>query len=230
MKTIKQVFEEFLEEQEARLKPRTYRGYEDAMYLFEECLNGYAYQYLDAKERKRFDRLCSKGDKEFCDVFGPDKIGANEVGEFLDYFMIRKVIGSKELMKTVGRVIRGFVKWVDEKGYMDKEEYEITADLVDELKDALPEVEELSGMIYDYIQNRPLVDFTQTLEGYFRVTKVKPGKLWLEDSMEAGNAIGPVIVSVEISSRCKVGWVINLALGKTRKGWEMLESGNVYPR
>jgi hypothetical protein len=23
--------------------------------------------------------------------------------------------------------------------------------------------------------------------------------------------------------------VINLALGKTRKGWEMLEGGNVYP-
>ena len=40
MKTIKQVFGEFLEEQEARLKPKTYGGYSDAVYLFEQCLNG----------------------------------------------------------------------------------------------------------------------------------------------------------------------------------------------
>jgi len=42
MKTIKQVIEEFLEEQKARLKPRTYGGYEDAIGLFEYYLDGYA--------------------------------------------------------------------------------------------------------------------------------------------------------------------------------------------
>jgi hypothetical protein len=57
MKTIRQVFEEFLEEQRARLKPRTLTGYEDAIYLFGEYLNGYAYQYLDKEESERFNRL-----------------------------------------------------------------------------------------------------------------------------------------------------------------------------
>jgi hypothetical protein len=229
MKTIKQILGEFLKEQQVRLKPKTYRGYEEAIDLFERCLDDYAYQNLDEKDSKLFDRLFKEKSKQFCEIFGPDKIGFAEISEFLDYFMIRKVMGSKELMKTVGRVMKKFVKWMKEKGYMKEEEYENTSEMVDELKDELPKVEELSDLIYDYIRNNPPEDFTETEEGYFSVTKIEPGKLWLEDYMGSGEEIGPVLVSTEISSRCKVGWVICLELGKTSKGWKMLESGNVYP-
>lgn len=230
MKTINQVFEEFLKEQQARLKPRTYEGYEDAMHLFEQCLNGYAHQYLNEKDSKLFDKLYNEGDNEYCEIFGPEKIGSSEMGEFLDYFMIKKVMGSKELMKTVGRVMRKFVKWMNKKGYMPEEEFEDTAGIVDELKDELPKVEELSGLIYDYIRNNPIDDFTESVDGYFRVTKIENRKLWLEGHMGTRGTFGPVSVSTGISSLCKIGWVINLDLCKTGKSWKMLESGNVYPR
>ena len=227
MKTIKQVLNEFLKEQQARVKPGTYRGYDDAMYYFETCLNGYAHQYLDENDSELFDKFFDQG-KEFCEIFGPSNIGSSEISEFLDYFMVKKVIGSKELMKTVGRVMRKFVRWMNEKGYMNDEEFEITAERVDSLKDELPKVEELASMIYHYIENNPVEDFTKTAEGYFTVTKIKPGKLWLED-MGGGKSMGPAFVSNEISSLCKVGWVICIELGKTTKGWQMIESGNVYP-
>ena len=230
MKTIKQVFEEFLEEQQVRLKPRTYGGYEDAIYLFEQCLNSYAYQYLDDKDSKLFDKLYNEKNKEFCELFGPDKIGSSEIGEFLDYFMIRKVMGSKELMKTVGRVMRKFVKWMNEKGYMNEGEYDTSAEIVDELKDELPEVVELSSVIYEYIQDNPPEEFSESVDGYFRVIKIEPRKLWLEDYLACGGTLGPVSVSTEISSMCKEGWVIYLELGKTSKGWQMLVSGTVYPK
>ena len=230
MKTIKQVFKEFLKEQQARLKPRTYGGYEDAIYFFEQCLNGYAHQYLNEKDSKLFDKLYNENNKEFCEIFGPDKIGSSEISEFLNYFMIRKVMGSKELMKTVGRVMQKFVKWMDEKEYMLEEEYENVAETVAELKDEIPKVKELSNLIYDYIQNNAPEDFTQTVDGYFRVTEIENSKLWLVDYIEHKKKIGPVFVSTEISSMCKVGWVICLEIGKTSKGWEMLESGCVYPR
>ena len=230
MKTINQVFEEFLKEQQARLKPRTYEGYEEALYIFEQFLNGHAHQFLNEKDRKLFDKFYSEEHEEYCEIFGPDKISPSEMGEFLDYFMVRKVIGSKELMKTVGRVMRKFVKWMNEKGYMQKEEFETTAEIVDKLKDELPKVRELSGLIYDYIQNNPIDDFTESVDGYFRVTKVENRKLWLEGYMEDRGTVRPVTVSTEISSMCKVGWVINLDLGKTCKSWKMLECGNVYPR
>lgn len=227
MKTIKHVLNEFLKEQQMQLKPSTYRYYDDAMYYFKECLDGYAYQYLDEKDSKRFNKLCNQG-KEFCEIFGPSNIGVNEISEFLDYFMVKKVIGTKELMKNVGRVMRKFVRWMNEKGYMTGEEYDVTAERVDSLKDDLPKVEELASLIYHYIEDTPVDDFTKTADGYFRVTNIKPGKLWLED-MGGGKSIGPTFVSDEISSQCKVGWVICLELGKTAKGWQMLESGNVYP-
>ena len=230
MKTIKQVFEEFLEEQQVRLKPRTYGGYEDAIYLFEQCLNSYAYQYLDDKDSKLFDKLYNEKNKEFCELFGPDKIGSSEIGEFLDYFMIRKVMGSEELMKTVGRVMRKFVKWMNEKGYMNEGEYDNSAEIVDELKDELPKVVELSSLIYEYIEDNPPEDFSESVDGYFRVIKIEPRKLWLEDYIACGGTLGPVSVSTEISSMCKEGWVIYLELGKTSKGWQMLVSGTVYPK
>jgi hypothetical protein len=230
MKTIKHVFEEFLEEQQVRLKPRTYGGYEDAIYLFEQCLNSYAYQYLDDKDSKLFDKLYNEKNKEFCELFGPDKIGSSEIGEFLDYFMIRKVMGSKELMKTVGRVMRKFAKWMNEKGYMNEGEYDNSAEIVDELKDELPKVVELSSLIYEYIEDNPPEDFSESVDGYFRVIKIEPRKLWLEDYIACGGTLGPVSVSTEISSMCKEGWVIYLELGKTSKGWQMLVSGTVYPK
>lgn len=230
MKTIKQVFDEFLEEQQVRLKPRTYGGYEDAIYLFEQCLNSYAYQYLDDKDSKLFDKLYNEKNKEFCELFGPDKIGSSEIGEFLDYFMIRKVMGSEELMKTLGRVMRKFVKWMNEKGYMNEGEYDNSAEIVDELKDELPKVVELSSLIYEYIEDNPPEEFSESVDGYFRVIKIEPRKLWLEDYIACGGTLGPVSVSTEISSMCKEGWVIYLELGKTSKGWQMLVSGTVYPK
>ena len=230
MKTIKQVMEEFLEAQKARLKPRTYSGYEYAIELFEDYLNGYAYQYLDEDDNKLFDKLYEGEDKEFCEIFGPDKIGSYEIGDFLDDFMIRKVAGSKDFMTTVGRVMRKFVKWMKEKGYMDEEEYGRSAEVVDELKDELPAVTELSDLIYNYIEDHHPGAVTETRDGYFTVTKIKPGKLWLGDYMGSGEDIGPVIVSDAISSICKVGWTICLEMGRTSKGWEMMGSGNVYPR
>jgi hypothetical protein len=140
MKKIKQVLADFLKEQRFRLKSRTYGGYEDAIHLFEQCLNSYAYQDLDEEDRKLFDRVYKQEKKEFCEIFGPDKIGFGEIGHFLDYFMIRKVMGSRELMKTVGKVMRIFVKWMNEKGYMNEEEFKNAVETVDEIKDELPKV------------------------------------------------------------------------------------------
>lgn len=227
MKRIKEVFDEFLNEQKARLKPRTYRGYEEAISLFEDCLDGYGHNYLSQKEADYFDKLYDEG-KEFCEVFGPDKITDSEIADFLDDFMVRKVVGSSTLMETVSRVIRTFVKWMGEKGYMDPERREAAARTVDELKGDLVKVTELCDLIYNYIQESPDVDFEETKDGYFSVMDIKPGELWLEDHLGSDQVIGPVIVSEEISSICKVGWVINLMLGKVGESWRMLESGFVY--
>jgi len=225
MKTIKKVFKEFLKEQKSRLKPGTLRGYEDAIFLFQDYLNGYASQYLDEEDGELLD---NKG-KEFCEIFTPDKIGSTEINEFLNYFMIRKVMGGKELMKTVSRVIKKLVKWLNEKGYMEAEDSEYSIEVADRAQDELPQCEQLANLIWECCEYGDYEEYTETVDGYWQVTKVQPGKLWFEDYTGSGKKIGPVHVDYEISSLCKGGWVINLVLGKTRRGWKMLESGNVYP-
>lgn len=219
------VFKEFLKEQKAYLSSRTFRGDEDAIFLFQDYLNEYAAQYLDKEDRKLLDI----DGKDFSEIFSPDQIGSAEINEFLNYFMIRKVMGSKELMKNVSRAMKKLVKWLNEKGYMEQEDYEYSIEVTNKAKEDLPQCEELANLIYECCEHGNYEEYTEKVDGYLQVTKIQPGKLWFEDYTGSGKKIGPVHVDYEISSLCKIGWVINLALGKTRLGWKMLESGNVYP-
>ena len=91
--TIGAVLQEFLAEQQGRLKPRTFRHYEDVIELFEHSMNGYAYNSLDEEEGALFDKLYDEGGIEFCDIFGPEKILEN-VDEFLGYFICGYICSS----------------------------------------------------------------------------------------------------------------------------------------
>ena len=229
MVTIKQALKEFLKEQRARLKPATYKGYDYAIDLFVDYLDGYAYQYLDEKDAKRYDKLYTEQDKEFSDVFGPKTVDSSMVSEFLNDFMIRKVICGKGFMRTVGTVMMRLVTWMHEKGYMGDKEHEDAMARVDAVKEDLPKVAEAAELIFDYAEDSPIGEVTKTLNSYFTITRVKPGKLWFRDYMVGGKEIGPVPVSREISSLCEAGWAVSLELGKTKEGWWILQSGCVYP-
>lgn len=227
-RTIEAVLDEFLEEQEKRLKPSTMRKYEDIIELFESCLDGYGHQYLNKREAALFERLYNaEGDehREFCEVFGPEKI-PGIVGEFLNDFMIRKVMCGRELLQAAGTVTKRLGKWLSEKGYLDAE---TTADMVSSGATAakeLPAAEELAWMLADYA-NRTAVDYDEVIEDHFRIEAVEPDKLHLSALCEDQKLTIPV--PRDISSACRVGWSFSGAIGKTRKGWRILEAWNVYP-
>ena len=227
-KTIEAVLDEFLEEQRKRLKPSTMRKYEDIVSLFKSCLNRYAYQSLDRQEDALFNRLYdAKGDehREFCQIFGPEKIPGN-VGEFLDYFMVRKVMCGKELMRAAGTVIKKLGKWLEEKGYVESES---AVDVVSRGATAakeLPATEELVWMLDDYADGTA-VDCDDVIEDHFVIDEVEPGKLHLSTLSRDDKII--VSVSRNISDACRVGWTVSGAVGKKGRGWRILEVWNVYP-
>ena len=227
-KTIEAVFEEFLKDQQKRLKPSTMRKYEDIIDLFKSCLDGYAYQYLNKRESELFDRLYNaEGNehREFCQVFGPEKI-AEGVGEFLNYFMIRKAMCGKELMQAAGTVIKKLGKWLKEKGYIEPESVAEMVSCGTTAAKELPAMEELSWMLADYA-DCTAIDCDEVIEDYFTIQAVEPGKLRLSAFSVNGEIVIPV--SRDISTACRVGWSIAGALGKTGKGWCILEAWNVYP-
>jgi len=142
--------------------------------------------------------------------------------------MPRKVICGKELMKAAGTVIKKLSKWLDEQGYISDESAENMVERGTEAATNLPAAEELAEMIYKYADSHPISKWTDEIEDYFTVKKVEPCKLHLSAFMDGGEDIIVVSVPKKITDLCKVGWDISLFLGKTSKGWKIIESGGVY--
>jgi len=114
---IKEVFEQFLSEQKSKLTPKTYRDYELVIGLFKSQLDGYAWNNLDDGD-KAYDQAQKKG-KSFIDIYDHTHIEDN-VGEFLDYFVPRKVMAGDEfILKTCPRVIRKLLRWMRDKKLVD---------------------------------------------------------------------------------------------------------------
>ncbi len=102
MVTIDDAFEAFLAEQRERLPARTLRNYEDVVHLLRDSLNGYAYDSLGKSEQMRWRAAFDGGDEEaYCHLFGPEKI-VDHLGEFLGWFMVRKVMAGEDLLRASG--------------------------------------------------------------------------------------------------------------------------------
>ena len=87
----------------------------------------------------------------------------------------------------------------------------------------LPAARELGDLLADYVDEHAPEHHSRKIEDYFMVSRIEPGKLWLEPFMSGDREIGPVPVPSEVSRQCRVGWDISGVVAKTRKGWRLLE-------
>lgn len=226
---VEDVFEAFLDEQRKRLKPRTFRRYKDVIGLFHHYLNAYGHQELvSGAELTLYERLFIRQNEEFCSIFGPEKI-VDGLSTFLNYFMIRKVMASEALLRSAGTVTKKLVRWLLENEYIRREKAGEAMVLASEASKELPAAERLARLLYDYTQGHVPHYWTAELDDYFVVRAVEPGVLFLS-GLTADTGTVEVNVPKEITDHCKEGWQINLLLVKTRNGWCILETGNVYPQ
>jgi hypothetical protein len=225
--SIDDVLERFLKDQRKRLKPRTFRCYEEIIDLFRHCLNGYGHHDLARpSEVTLYERLYFQKNLEFCAIFGPEKI-PSALSNFLNYFMIRKVTASEALLQAAGTVMRKLVRWLEEHGHIGAEEASKGDRIAAEASRELPSAERLARLLYNFAQHYAPRHWTDELDDYFTIETVEPGLLVLSGTGTSGTV--EVKVPQEISDHCKEGWTVNLLLGKTPHGWYILETGNVYP-
>jgi hypothetical protein len=226
--TIDEALDAFLAEQRKRLSAKTLRNYEDVVSLLRSSLNGYAYQSLDGLEEKRWRKAFDAGDEEaFTRLFGPEKIVEN-LGEFLGYFMVRKVVAGRELLRAAGTVTKNLASWLHEQGYISEDE---RADAVERGGDAareLPRADRLGELLHDEMVKTPPFDPDDIpdedwVEDFLAIERVEPGALWFE------GGIGPVRVSKKASDLAEVGWSVNIVLARLRGEWRIVELGFVYP-
>jgi hypothetical protein len=225
--TITTALNEFLQEETACLTPATQREYRDIVELLTHCLNGYAYSGLDKADGEKFDRLYKEEEIEFCDIFGPERIIPN-LDEFLSYFMVRKVMAGKDTLRAAGTVTKKLVVWMERKGYASPSESKTAAETASKAANLLPKAEECAQALYEYAEEQSDGVTGGITFDHFKITKVEPGKLWLE-SVTTDESFGPIAIPQEVSRKCEQGWTISLGLGKKRGKWVIAEVANVYP-
>lgn len=236
--TIDQVFEEFLAEQRKRLTPKTVARYENVLSLLRHHLNGHACESLSTAESVLFDRHFNvEGDdhREFCELFGPDKI-IGSLRSFLRYFMIRKVMAGPDLKRAAGTATKKLSKWLAAKGYISEEEAQAGADEGTEAARDLPKAERAAQILVDAVEcyaidPNALADADYLEFDHFTIGKIEPGRLWLE-TYESGERqlCGPVPVPNSATKLLRKGWDISCSLGRVRGKWRIVEGANVYPR
>jgi len=236
--TIEKVLEEFLAEQMIKLKPKTASGYRDVIQLFKDCMNGYAYQSLSKAESALFEKHYNaegQEHKEFCQLFGPDKIMEN-TGEFLGYFLIRKVMAGGDFKRLAGTVIKKLSKWLAEKAYISEEDAAMGEEEGVSAARDLPKAEKAGNILYesaDHVGFDPdeLDDADYHDFDHYTIEKVESGKLWLEVYDESGkNTVGPIAVPKGATALLQEGWDISCAIARIRGKWKIVEVANIYPQ
>lgn len=228
--TIEHVLGRFLADQRGRLAAKTFARYEEAIGLLTHCLNGYAYQALDEKKTALFNRLFdAKGPehREFCEIFGPEHLLPIQ-GEFLNYFMVRKVNAGKETLRAAGTVMKKLARWLADNGHVGADDAEDAAERGGRAARDLPKADRLASLLHEFAENQKRHVGKTDIEDHFTITRVAPGKLWLKGMFDR-RKLGPIEVPVEISSRCTIGWTISGILGRSGGRWRFIEAWNVYP-
>jgi hypothetical protein len=200
-------------------------------------MNGYAYQSLSKTDDAFFDKHYNakgKEHREFCQLFGPDKIIEN-TGVFLGYFLIRKVMAGGDFKRLAGTVIKKLSKWLAEEGYISKEDAAMSEETGADASTYLPKAEKAASILYragealdfepDDLNDEDYHDFD-----HYTIEKIEPGKLWLEVYDEKGKStVGPIGVPKEASGLLQAGWDISCAIARLRNKWRIVEVANVYP-
>lgn len=229
--TINQALEAFLGEQKQRLATKTYAKYEAVIHLLGDCLDSYGHLSLSAREGKVWHKAFMQDEEAgaFCNMFGPDKIPEN-VGEFLGYFMIRKVMAGQDLLKASGTVVRKLLKWLRAEDLIEAADAQDGLEIVDDIGPDLAISDEFSFRLGSLCLEQPTGRVLEEWEdAYAGIAKVEQGKIWFSNH-SASEVVGPVLVSKETSDIAKVGWDVSAVyLVRTGKGWHMSGVGTVYP-
>lgn len=236
--TIEQVLDEFLADQQKRLKPKTASEYKNVIQLLQDYINNYACQALSKAESALFDRYYNavgNEHRDFCQLFGAEKM-PGELGSFLGYFMTSKVIAGGDFKRLSGTVVKKLSKWLAEKGYISEADAQMGEDEGAQAAKNLPKAEKAGDIFYRAAENVVFDPDRLDEDDYYEfdhytIEKIEPGRLWLQvfDAKGKEVAIGPITVPKEATEILQEGWDVSCAIACIRGKWKMVEFANVYP-
>lgn len=248
---IDSLMREYLSASPVRRRRGASSGATDSLQLLQHALEGYGYQYLsradsvryfaarDEEELSTAVRRLRETDPEsetadelqragpFCRMFGVGPL-IRYLDEFLNDFMIRKVMFTAEMVEATINDVRDFVVWLGERGHITAAQTRASLGRIARAADEVPAAERLSHILYEEVRrSEALADRlrgTEIIEDFLIVARVAPGRIWLI------GVDGPLKVPEAASRLARPGWTINLVIGRDGDLWRVLEVGNVYPQ
>lgn len=211
----------FLKEASVGVSKKTAGKYLDVLKLFHDYLANYG--DLSHEEHKDTGIVLTAETPELCD---------GQVSSFLEWFLIRKVLGPAWLNTAAPGIMKKYVKWLDKKGLLAEGVMDEIAETTKKATKDLPRVEKAAMLLYKLCEKNDdkfgeiEFDDKDYNEGYGEVTGILEDKLHLDYD---GEKTGPIQITKEIAKLLKKGDTVNLVVGRKGKLWYPLEVGNVYP-
>lgn len=119
--TISETLLRFFAFRSQRVGNDTAWAYLWALVRFQEYMDGNACYMLNKEESALYDRLSdpkSKEPREFCEIFGPEKIPRHTYG-FTECHLVDELIGTDRSRATVRAAIRKLETWLIDAGYVE---------------------------------------------------------------------------------------------------------------
>jgi len=184
------------------------------------CCNAYGPDALPEAERVAFN--ASSGGADFCAHLGPERIIAN-LQFFLDFYMVRNVVTSTDVLAATGTVIALLASWLEDNRYAEPELARLVRRQGTFSASALPRAERMATLLTDLASAATRDPAVETTEGFLPITDVGDDALWLDD-------VGPVAVGAQIAALARPGWIVSIVLACVDGTWTVYDVGNVYPR
>ncbi len=213
----------FLQEQLIRVSLPTCQKYERAMQSLALALDAYGYSCADVD----CDSV-QEADKTFCEVAGVEPL-LSYLGEFFGYYLPRKMHASVSEVRECRAALGRFLQWLSEAGIIDPDD--ARAHRSEVLRMGAEGIKAARLRWYEFapVEAPPADQVDESLEEHFTVTRVEPGKVWLEEASETGEP-GMVRAPRAFTDLCEAGMDLAAKVQRAGDRWYLMDVYNVYPK
>jgi hypothetical protein len=227
--SIRHALDRFRAEERARAPEHAAAAVEDALESLVLFLESYGYQYVAQDD----EEYVEEGDEDYDEDEVPF-IEANTADvlpealiEFLFEWQIRESSGDPEDARTTCEVAGRLMDWLAEERLVRVADALEASAMARRAADEVPRAMRLASFLHELAREAPQEPRSsddEVVEDFFRIERVEPGRLWLEQE------VGPIAVPEAASQIAEPGWWVNVVAMRLEGTWYLGEVGNVYPR
>jgi hypothetical protein len=225
--SIRRALDRFRAEERARAPEHT-ATVDAALESLGLYLESYGYQYVAQEEEEPVDEDDEDFDEDevpFVEANGVDVL-PEALTEFLFEWQIREAASDPEEARTTSEVAGRLMDWLAEERLVRVADALDAAAMARRAADEVPRAKRLASLLRPLAQEAPREPPSsddEVVEDFFRIERVEPGLLWLEQE------VGPLEVPEAASDIAEPGWWIDVVAMRLGGTWHLGEVGNVYP-